>query len=138
MQFQRLRYRYAVVLTGSASHRAGDASRFGLSSMLPDQVPWRPATDIYELPDIFFVRVDLAGVDHEQLGLTLYEDAVIVSGRRWLSEIRPEGFYHQVEIRNGPFRLAIPLPGPIDVDNVDVDYDRGLLQMKIGKARTGI
>jgi HSP20 family protein len=135
MRFQRLRYRYAVVLSGASPHPGGDSSRFSLVPMRPDQMSWRPATDIYERPDAFLVRVDLAGVDQEQLDLTLYEDAVIVAGRRWFPTVQPGGLYHQVEIRHGPFRLAIPLPGPIDVDDVVVDYDRGLLLMTFGKAR---
>jgi HSP20 family molecular chaperone IbpA len=37
------------------------------------------------------------------------------------------------EIRQGPFRLELPLPATIDQERVEARYDQGLLRMTLYK-----
>jgi HSP20 family protein len=134
MRWQRLQYRFAVVLSGAAERRVLDPSWMNLTSVRPGQTLWHPATDVYELPDRYQIRIDLAGVDHEELDLILYDDAVVVIGQRRLPQTAPGAIYHRAEIRQGPFRVEVALPGPIDADNVTIECDRGFLLMNVGKA----
>ena len=78
------------------------------------QTCWRPAADVYETASTIAVTVDLAGVDHEALDVLLYEDALIVEGQRRLRPAEAGGVYQTAEIRQGPFRLELALPAPID------------------------
>ena len=43
--------------------------------------------------------------------------------------------YHAVSIRQGPFRLELPLAAPVDAERVEVRYERGLLRSRCPSAR---
>ena len=60
------------------------------------------------------------------------EDAVIIEGRR-APHFEEDGRYHAAEIRQGAFRLELPLPGALDLENVDTSYDRGMLRLRFDK-----
>lgn len=133
MRYRRLSYRYAVVLTSDqispfANLRLADppGPRFA-------QNFWRPPADVCESENAFEVIVELAGVDQDEIEIALFEDAVIVEGRRRLSPAGSNGVYHVAEIRQGPFRLELALPAAIDQERVDARYDRGLLRITCPK-----
>ena len=139
MRYRRLSYRYAVVLATGGRPAAGgprplgEGWRSGRFVVELAQTVWRPPADVYETADRVTVTLELAGVDHEQLDVLLFEDALIVEGQRRLRQADANGVYHAAEIRQGPFRLELPLPGTIDTDRVEAHYERGLLQMTFPK-----
>jgi len=94
---------------------------------------WRPDADIYETASAFEIVVDLAGVGDDDFEVQLFEDALVVEGQRHLLAPRESAVYHAASIRQGPFRLNLPLPGPIDGDRVEAHYDRGLLRVTLPK-----
>jgi HSP20 family protein len=133
MRYRRSSYRYAVVLTSDqispfANLRLADppGPRFA-------QTFWRPPADVCESERAFEVTVELAGVEQDEIEIALFEDAVIVEGRRRLSPTTSNGVYHVAEIRQGPFRLELALPAAIDQERVDARYDRGLLRITCPK-----
>jgi len=69
---------------------------------------WRPAADVIETASEVIVLVELAGIDHEQLDVLLFEDALIVEGERRLPA-HAAGVYHAAEIRQGQVRLELAL-----------------------------
>lgn len=99
---------------------------------------WRPACDVLESGVEWIVRVELAGVEPDELEVVLYEDGLVIAGRRpWTStpdvtELR----VHAAEIRHGPFRLALRLPGPVDREAAAVAYERGMLLVRLPKGTT--
>src|SRR5690606_2540995 len=62
----------------------------------------------------------------------LFEDALIVEGERRLPS-PAAGVYHAAEIRQGQMRLELLLPVPIDLEQVDAHYERGLLEIRLLK-----
>ena len=94
---------------------------------------WRPDADIYETASAFEIVVDLAGVGDDDFEVQLFEDALVVEGQRRLLAPRESAVYHAASIRQGPFRLNLPLPGSIDADRVEAHYDRGLLRVTLPK-----
>jgi len=92
---------------------------------------WRPAVDVCETESGLTVVVEIAGVDEEQANVALYADALVIEGERSSDGCGPDGRYHRAEIRQGPFRVELPLPFPVDADRVDARYDRGLLRVDL-------
>ena len=80
------------------------------------------------------ITVELAGVDPDAMEAVLYEDALVVSGRRLLPGPGPRGVYHAAEISQGSFRLEVGLPAPVASELTDARYDRGLLVLTLPKA----
>ncbi|MFN8636538.1 MAG: Hsp20/alpha crystallin family protein [Chloroflexota bacterium] len=132
MRYRKLSYRYAVVMATSRPRPAGEAWHRQSMGIGLGQPAWRPATDVVETANEVIVLVELPGVDHEQLDVLLYEDAVIVEGERRLPA-HASGVFHAAEIRQGPVRLELPLPASIDPEQVDARYERGLLEMRLMK-----
>jgi len=102
------------------------------------QLGWRPDADLYETATAVEIVVDLAGVDEDEFEVQLFEDALIVEGRRQLPTCEEGARYHAVGVRQGPFRVDVPLPAAVDAQRVEARYDRGLLLIslpKLGGAR---
>lgn len=96
---------------------------------------WRPPADIHETSEAILVKMELAGVREDDLEVTLYEDALVVSGRREDDmDHSGEIYYHEAQIRYGPFRAEILLPGPIQRDAVDAHLEHGFLRVTLPKA----
>ncbi len=133
MRYRRVTYRYEILVTPSvgwppASQWQADALRNVIG-----RAHWRPATDVYESPEALTVVVELAGVEAEELEALLYEDALVVEGERKLPCCDDDARYRSAEIRQGRFRLELPLDVAIDADGVESRYERGFLYIRLPK-----
>jgi HSP20 family protein len=134
MRYRRIGYRYTMIVhqpvarAGAWYVRAGD--------VVLTHPHWHPDMDVYETETALSVTVDLAGVDVEQLEVLLFEDALVIEGRRSLP-LTEEGLYHAAGIRQGPFRVEVSLPVAIEGDRVEASYDRGLLRVRLPKTTGG-
>ena len=134
MRYRRIGYRYTMIVNqrtgwgGPREVRAGD--------VVLSHPHWHPDMDVYEAETALTVTVELAGVDQEQLEVLLFEDALVIEGLRSLP-VTEEGVYHAAGIRQGPFRVEVSLPVPVEGDRVEASYDRGLLRVRLPKASGG-
>jgi HSP20 family molecular chaperone IbpA len=103
----------------------------------PGAAQWRPPADIHETPEAVLVKMELAGMREEDIEVTLYEDALVVTGRREDdSEHGDTVYYHEAQIRYGPFRAEILLPASVQRDAVEARYENGFLRVLLPKAAT--
>ena len=79
------------------------------------------------------VTVELAGVHPGDVEAVLYEDALVVTGRRDLPGPGLGGVYHVAEINQGTFRLEVGLPAQVVSELSDARYERGLLRLTLTK-----
>jgi HSP20 family molecular chaperone IbpA len=132
VRYRRLATRYATVVTIRGYVPGADLLRTLPAGFGRIRYGWRPAADVRESADRVDVLIDLAGVDEDDVDIQLFEDALIVEGLRRLPGAG-EGMYHAAEIRQGPFRLEVPLPARADLDRVEATYQRGLLVISLPK-----
>ena len=131
MRYRYLSYRYTVTAPGT-SWSFGDVwERERLRGLLRDR--WRPDADVYETESAVEVVVDLAGVDEDDFEILLFEDTLVVEGRREPASRAADATYYAVGIRQGPFRVELPLPAVVDARHVQARYDRGLLLVTLPK-----
>src|SRR5260221_3005601 len=107
----RMRYRYVTYRYADGSQQLErhyrqllqDALRQSQQSILQRSVTWRPLADIHESADIMTVKIELAGMNEEDIDVALYEDALVGSGgRKDDHEHREQLYFHQAQIRHGP------------------------------------
>jgi HSP20 family protein len=133
VRYRRLSYRYEMVVHSGRPWPIiavwpGDRLR------LLAQGHWRPDADTYETAITVEIVVDLAGVGEDEFEVQLFEDALVVEGRRALLPSGHAGaMYHAASIRQGPFRVELPLPAPVDSDRVEARLERGLLHLTLPK-----
>jgi HSP20 family protein len=103
-----------------------------LSAMWLEPVPlvaqphFRPPADVYESDQALIVRAEIAGLRDGDVEVQLYEDALVIEGRRQ-SSLSDGRRLHEVGIRTGPFRLEVPLPRAVSASQVDASYDAGVV-----------
>lgn len=94
---------------------------------------WVPAADMYENDRQIMIFVDMAGVNPDQVRITLENRSILITGER--PRPSPGGVMriHQMEIDAGVFKRRIPLPAPVDFDNIQCTYRHGCLRIVLPK-----
>jgi HSP20 family molecular chaperone IbpA len=136
MRYRRSSYRYTTVVGASQTWILGDLWQSERLRLLP-RAGFRPDVDAYETATTLEIIVDLAGVDEDDFEMNLFEDALVVEGTRRLPPPKEAARYHAATIRQGPFRLEMPLPVAVDAERVEARYDRGLLRITLAKREAG-
>jgi HSP20 family protein len=95
-------------------------------------IVWRPPADVYETLDEIIVVIELAGVDEEEMTVTLFNDLLVVEGRRE-QPVTEMSACHQLGIKYGDFISEIAIHVPVDHDTVKADYKNGLLKIILRK-----
>lgn len=99
---------------------------------------WEPRADVMDQGDRIVIRVELAGVRGEDIGLLYNHDrnSILIRGIRLEdgSKERRLGFY-QLEIPYGEFAREIDLPEvPIQDQGIRAQYRNGFLIVEVPKA----
>lgn len=93
---------------------------------------WRPAMDIHETADAVLVKIDLAGMAEEDIEILLYPNAIVVTGERTDdSDSDEETYYHEAQIRYGPFRADAYLSTPVQTELASAVYQNGMLRITL-------
>ena len=81
------------------------------------------------------IKMELAGIREDNLEVTLYDNALVVTGRREDDSDHDEPIcYHEAQVHYGPFRAEILLPLPVQHDAVTALYENGFLRVRLPKA----
>jgi HSP20 family protein len=96
---------------------------------------WTPNTDVFETPELLVVRMEIAGVNREDLEIRLDDRMLIVRGDRKDLPYKSRGCYRQVEIDHGDFERRIVLPCRVDAQKAHAHLEDGFLQIELPKAR---
>ncbi|MCI0440019.1 MAG: Hsp20/alpha crystallin family protein [Chloroflexi bacterium] len=129
MRYRKYSYSYSMVVPAGRTH--GWQTRE--SAVLMSHTCWSPPTDVCETKSAVFVTVEIAGVEDDALEVVLYQNALVIEGRRKLPPVESDGVYRAAEIRQGPFRVEVSIPMPIDTERVEGRYERGLLHITLPK-----
>ena len=92
---------------------------------------WAPNTDVYVSGAGLVIKVELAGMQRENLELTVEGDSLRISGHR------PDGCrpvqckFQAMEINYGAFETCIELPEGFDVSRGKAVYQNGFLRVDI-------
>lgn len=139
----RMRYRYVTYRYHEGSQKQleqhyrqlfNDALRQSQPTILQHSSIWRPLADILESAKMIQVKVELAGMQEEEIDVTLYEDALVISGERHAHHDSHDGLsYHEAQIRYGPFRIEVFISTPVVRDAVTARYENGMLSVDLPK-----
>jgi HSP20 family molecular chaperone IbpA len=132
MGYRRVTYRSATLRIATQSWPLGAAWEHETLRLLV-QARWRPAADVAETAAAIEVVVDLAGVDEDDFEVQLFDNGLVVEGRRQLPSCGKDAVYHAAGIPQGLFRLEVPLRARIDPERVEARYERGLLRVSLPK-----
>ena len=136
----------AYMLTGSMASNASDASTAPCCRVSPERIRrplcadtssinssiWRPPTDVYETDDKIVVRVEIAGMQSDDLLVNFDQGTLTIKGSR--AEVPERRAFHQMEIHFGEFLTEVDIPIPIDLTKIEAAYQDGFLRVTLPKA----
>ncbi len=101
---------------------------------------WRPPVNLYESRDSYFVCVDLAGMERDDIEVTLNGNVLVISGVR--EHPQPPGgkdiSIHLMEIDTGPFCRSVEIPTEVDLGSIQASYSKsGYLWIELPKNGQG-
>ena len=107
---------------------------FGRSRDLDDDVSlydWRPPVDIYETAVGIVLKVELPGVNKDDVSVEVKENVLTLKGERLLDpEIKDEHYYRK-ERSFGKFNRSFSLQEPIKPDLIKASFKEGVLTVEI-------
>jgi HSP20 family protein len=95
---------------------------------------WSPLTDISEDKDNYVLRLDLPGVNKEDVKISYSDGQINISGERKQEKETKELKFHRVERVYGKYFRSFALPGAIKEDKIDAEFKNGQLLITIPKA----
>jgi len=95
---------------------------------------WTPAVDIAEHDDGYLVKVELPGVNKDDVKLTLENNILTMRGEKKLEKETKKENYHRVERSYGTFQRSFTLPAAVKAEKIDASYKDGILTVLLPKA----
>jgi HSP20 family protein len=104
-----------------------DDGTFGLSY-------WTPAVDIAEQDDEYIVKVELPGVNKDDVKITLESNILTIRGEKKEEKDMKRDNFHRMERMYGSFQRSFTLPTTVKNDKIDAVYKDGILTITLPKA----
>ena len=92
-----------------------------------------PAVDIYEDERSITLKIEVPGMNEKDLDIKLENNTLTVSGERKFEKEEKEENFHRIERRYGSFSRSFTLPNTVESENVQADYENGILSIKLAK-----
>ena len=92
---------------------------------------WLPRIDVFDRATELVIRVELAGVDPEDVDVTVEDRTLTISGHRAFDETTEENGFHRREIFSGEFKRTLVLPDGLEASEVTAKADKGIIEVTI-------
>ena len=99
---------------------------------------WVPTADVFARGEDLVIRVELAGVDREDIEVTLNDNVLTVSGERRRELDEEEVSFYVSERYYGVFRRSMTLPSGLDESKISADFDNGLMEITVRGGATTV
>lgn len=95
---------------------------------------WYPAADVYQTPEGWVVKVELAGVSAEEIVIDIQGNNLYIAGCRKDRSCASGVSYQQMEITYSNFEKTLRFPSTIEGAKVEHIFEDGLLIVHLKKA----
>jgi HSP20 family protein len=91
------------------------------------------AGDLFEDNDKFVIRLEVPGLDKQDLDIQVRSDMLIVRGEKRYEQESSSGQYRIRQCAFGSFNRSIPLTVPVLADHATASYRNGVLRIELPK-----
>jgi HSP20 family protein len=92
-----------------------------------------PPVDVYEDEHSITLKIEVPGIDEKDIDVRVEHNTLTVHGERKLEKEEKEENFRRVESQYGSFTRTFTLPTTVDHENIQADYDKGVLKIKLAK-----
>ncbi len=96
--------------------------------------PFVPSAELTETDEAIDLKLELPGMDPENMDIQVATDSVSISGERKSESRTEDNGVVRSEFHYGSFQRVIPLSSRIDNTNVNAEYTDGILRLHLPKA----
>ncbi len=94
---------------------------------------WYPAMDITETDNEVIATLELPGLRHDDIKVSVKNDILTVSGEKKQEKVHENENVHRVERTYGYFKRSVALPVEVDTNKVKAVYRDGILKVTMPK-----
>jgi len=125
-----------VTLQDRMSQLLNQPFGFGIGDRTEQQLAFSnfvPPVDVYEDEHHITLQAEIPGVEEKDLNLHVENNVLTLSGERKLETEKKKENFHRLERHYGRFTRSFTLPPTADTQNVNADFENGLLKVTIAK-----
>lgn len=94
---------------------------------------WMPSVEMYEKDNKFVIKAELPGVKKEDIDVSVTDHSLTIKGEKQATRETKREDYYLNEVSYGSFMRTIPLPENVDAENVEANFNDGLLEIVVPK-----
>src|SRR5437588_11250105 len=92
-----------------------------------------PPVDIYEDEHNITLKIEVPGIDEKDIDVRIENNTLTVHGERNVEKEEKEENYRRIERQYGSFTRSCTLPSTVDPNNVQANYEKGVLKIRLAK-----
>lgn len=92
---------------------------------------WLPATDVSETPDAVTLRLEVPGLNRDQIKIAVENNMLTVRGEKRQETSSEDETFRRTERSFGSFERSFSLPPYVDSDNVQATLQDGVLSITL-------
>jgi len=97
---------------------------------------WVPTAEVLAKGGDLIIRVELAGVEWENIDITFISGVLTISGERERAEGEEEANYYVQERYYGTFRRSMTLPESVDDKDISAAFQNGVVEITVKGGET--
>ena len=101
---------------------------FSLSNQI-----WNPPTDIFDDEQTTVIKMEVAGLDKEEIRIVSEDNVLTIRGQRKHAHRGVKINYQLMEVHYGRFERRFAFPHALKEDAIHASYDRGFLIVEVEK-----
>jgi HSP20 family protein len=95
---------------------------------------WYPTVDVSETDGAYHIHAELPGVKKEDIKVSVHEGVLSLTGQRESKHEENNKKVHRVERSYGSFSRSFALPENVSAEQVEANFQDGVLEIDIPKA----
>ncbi len=95
---------------------------------------WIPAVDVAETEGEYVVKVEVPGVNRDDVKITVHDDTLTIRGEKKQEDRIKKSDFYRLERTYGSFQRSFTLPNTVKTDKIDATYKEGVLTITLPKA----
>jgi HSP20 family protein len=92
-----------------------------------------PPVDVYEDEHSVVLKLEVPGIDEKDIDVRIENNTLTVHGERKFEKEEKEENFRRVERQYGSFTRSFTLPNTVDAEQVQANYDKGVLKIRLSK-----
>jgi len=100
-----------------------------------NEIEGQLAIDVYQTKNKIIIKSTVAGVNPEDIKISLHNDLLTIKGSRGMKETVNDNDYLYQECYWGSFSRSIILPAEVDSQNVEAEIENGILTISLNKSK---